>query len=264
MITLFKTLFLSCILSMSAATYANIIANDKSIDKEKIILTVAVEEIGYFPFNYTENGKVKGFSVDFLEYIEANSKYDFEFIILPWSRSLHLVTQGEVDVILALFKTPEREKVFHFIEPSYGNEANQLFSLIDNNIEFTGQLQQLKPFSIGMVRDYSYGKTFDQADYLKKLPALSEAVLLKLLLGKRTDLVISNPLIFKQLMQEQGVSSKIKAIKPYVDISPIYMAITRNRKDAVEIKRAIGKLTQQFKKSASYQTLLEKYQLNYK
>lgn len=262
--TLFKNLFLSCIFLMSTATCVNVIAHESNLDNEKIILTVAVEEIGYFPFNYAENGKIKGFSVEFLEYVEANSKYDFEFIVLPWSRALHLVTQGEVDIILALFKTPEREKAFHFIEPSYGNEANQLFSLIDNNVEFTGQLQQLKPFSIGTVRDYSYGKMFDQADYLKKLPALSEAVLLKLLIGNRTDLIIGNPLIFQQLMQEQGVSSKIKAIKPYVDISPIYMAITRNRKGATEIKQTIGKLTQQFKKSVPYQRLLEKYQLNYK
>jgi polar amino acid transport system substrate-binding protein len=28
----------------------------------KVILTVAIEEIGYFPYNYEENGEIKGFS----------------------------------------------------------------------------------------------------------------------------------------------------------------------------------------------------------
>lgn len=238
---------------------------DATLTEEgKITLTVAMEDIGYFPFYYTENGDSKGFSVDVLNFVAAHSKYQFEYVILPWPRAIHLVAEGQIDLILTLFKTSKREQIYHFIEPSYGNEINQLFTLMDNNFEFTGQLQQLTPYSIGTVREYSYGEYFDQATYLNKLPALTEEVLLKLLLSKRIDMLISNPLVFNQLILKEKMSTKVKAIDPYISLTPVYMALTKKREDSQEIKKTIGELTQKLKLSAYYQELLVKYRLNNK
>ena len=247
------------------ATFANmeLERQSTSIGGRKI-LTVVIEEVGYFPFNYTENGEIKGFSIDVLEYFEKHSKYDFEYIILPWPRALFLVNEGDVDLVLTLFKSFGREQVYHFIEPSYGFEVNQLFTLKENPIEFTGQLQQLTPYSIGTVREYSYGKSFDQADYLNKLPALTEQVLLKLLLGKRIDMLIGNPLAFDDMIMRENVEDEVKAIEPYVAMTPVHMALTRKRPDALEIKKILGKLTQQLKNSEQYQRLLQKYKLDFK
>lgn len=263
MMTPIKIIFLLYVFSFSALAHNSLKSEDDLSEKGKVILTVAIEEIGYFPFNYEENGKIKGFSVDILEYIEANSNYDFEFIALPWPRALYLVEQGKIDLILTLFKTSKREQSYHFIEPSYGNEVNQLFTLTDNTFEFDGELQQLTPYSIGTTREYSYGEDFDQASYLTKLPALTEKVLLKLLLGRRIDMAISNPLIFKRIISQGKVNSQVKAIEPYISITPVHMALTRAREDAHEIKQTIGQLTKKLKASADYQKLLAKYQLNY-
>jgi polar amino acid transport system substrate-binding protein len=230
----------------------------------KVILTVAIEEIGYFPYNYEENGEIKGFSIDVLNYFEENSKYDFEFIILPWPRALYLVEQGEVDLILTLFKNERRDKIYHFIEPSYGYEVNQLFTLKDSKLEFSGQLHQLTSYSLGTKREYSYGEKFDQANYLTKLPVLTEEVLLKLLLSERIDIAISNPYVFNQLISRYNVSNEVKAIWPYIDKTPVYLGLTKGRDDALEIKQTFGQLTEQLKASHHYQELLNKYHLNFK
>lgn len=233
-------------------------------EKEKVILTVAIEEGGYFPFNYNENGELKGFSVDVLNYIEANSIYDFEFIVLPWPRALFLTSQGRVDLVLTLFKKPEREKIYHFIEPAYGHEINQFFTLTENDFEFSGQLESLAQHSIGTVREYSYGEYFDGTNYLNKLPALTEEVLLKLLLGKRIDLLIGNPLAFNQLILKNNLHAKVIPVEPYVARTPVHMALTRKRADAQEIKDTMGELTKKLKSSEYYQMLLKKYHLNFK
>lgn len=263
MMTFIKTILFLTVLPLFVLANTNQQLDDNLLGKNKTILTVAIEEIGYFPFNYTENGEIKGFSVDILDYIEANSKYDFEFIILPWPRAIHLVAEGRIDLILTLFKNSERESKYHFIEPSYGDEINQLFTLADNKFVFNGQLQQLIPYSIGTVREYSYGEVFDEAPNLQKLPALTEEILLKLLLGKRIDMIISNPLIFNHLITKNNVGSKVKAIVPYISLTPVHMALTKNRENAQEIKKTIGQLTQQLKESPYYQELLDKYELNY-
>jgi ABC-type amino acid transport substrate-binding protein len=259
-----KTIFLLCLLPLSVLAQTGENSDDVISTENRITLTVAMEDVGYFPFYYTENGDTKGFSVEVLDYVEAHSKYDFEYIILPWPRALYLVAEGQVDIILTLFKTSKREQIYHFIEPAYGNEINQLYTLMDNKFEYSGQLQELTPYSIGTVREYSYGQYFDQASYLNKLPALTEGVLLKLLLSGRIDMIISNPLVFNQLISKENMTAKVKALDPYISITPVYMALTKKRNDAQKINKTIGELTQKLKLSPYYQVLLDKYHLNTK
>jgi len=253
-----------CILPLFILADASVEVGNTPLHNSKVTLTVAIEEIGYFPYGFEDNDKIKGFTIELLDFIEANSKYNFQFIVLPWPRILHLVEQGKVDLILTLFKNEKREKKYHYIEPAYGYEINQLFTLKGSNVEFDGRLQQLKPFTIGTKREFSYGKPFDQASYLNKLPAINEEVLLKLLLSKRIDIAISNPYIFKQLILEKKVSAKIEAIEPYVEKTPVYLGLTKNRDDSQEIKETLGQLTMQFKTSTDYKKLLNKYRLNFK
>ena len=64
-------------------------------------------------------------------------------------------------------------------------------------------------------------------------------------------------------MAKNNVSTKVKAIDPYLSLIPVYMALTKNRKDSQEINQTIGKLVQQLKVSPYYQELLDKYKLNF-
>lgn len=70
--------------------------------------------------------------------------------------------------------------------------------------------------------------------------------------------------MFHQLISKNNVSDQVTAIEPYVAKTPVYLGLTKGREDAQEIKAALGKLTVQFKASAYYQELLNKYQLNFK
>ncbi|WP_206484048.1 transporter substrate-binding domain-containing protein [Thalassotalea sp. G2M2-11] len=256
-------LLLLFVVSCPINANANITSNDSSTNQAKTILTVAISEDGYYPFYTKESNIISGFSIDVIRYMEAHSKYDFEFVFLPWPRALKFVEQGKVDIILTLFKTDIREGIYHFIEPAYANEINQLFTLTDNKINFSGQLTQLAPYTIGMLREYSYGKTFDQAQYLNKLPVLTEGILLKLLLGKRIDMLIGNPFLFNRILEERKIKDRVIGIKPYVATTPVYMAITRNRADSNELKQTLSQLIQRLKQSDDYHKLLSQYKLNF-
>ena len=258
-----KIITLLSLLPLSVFANTSLQLEDPLSQKNKKTLTVAIEKTGYFPFNYKENGKVKGFSIDVLNYISENSNYNFNFIVQPWTRGLSLVAQGKIDLILTVFKTKKRQEMFNIIEPSYGYEINQLFTLAHNNIEFSGQLQQLTPYSIGTITSYSYGEAFDQATYINKYSALSGEVLLKLLLGKRVDAIIGNPFLFERLAKKGNVSTKIKVIEPYISTTPVYIALTKERQDAKEIKQALEQLIKQLIASPYYQQLLNKYHLNF-
>jgi Zn-dependent M16 (insulinase) family peptidase len=47
-------------------------------------------------------------------------------------------------------------------------------------------------------------------------------------------------------------------------MTPVYMALTKKRKDSLAINTTLGQLTEQLKASPYYQELLNKYQLNFK
>lgn len=258
-----KIILLIYLLPLFSLANNSVKVNDNNKEKSKITLTVAIEAVDYFPYNYTEKGKIKGFSIDLLDYISENSKYDFKFITLPWARALYFLAEGKVDLVLTLFKNAKREKIYNFIEPFYGYEVNQLFTLKDKKVEFNGQLQQLTPYSIGLKSAYSYGENFDQAGYLTKVPALTEELLLKLLLAKRIDMVVANPFVFNLIISKMNVDAKIKAIKPYIALTPVYLGLTKAREDSEEITKTFGQLTEQLKASPYYQELLDKYQLNF-
>ena len=106
---LIKLILILSALPMSIFAQPNLSNNDAT-SEERVTLTVAIEEVGYFPFNYRENDELKGLSIDVLRYFEANSNYNFEFKIVPWPRALQLTSVGKLDLILTLFQTPERKK----------------------------------------------------------------------------------------------------------------------------------------------------------
>jgi polar amino acid transport system substrate-binding protein len=263
MMILITRLFLLYVIAFSAFALSNEESNDAPLTKNKVTLSVSVEREGYFPFNYEDDGKRKGFAIDILDYINANSKYNFKFVEQPWARALSHLSEGKIDLLITLFKSSEREKIYHILEPSYGFEVNQLFTLKNNNIAFDGQLQQLIPYSIGVKNAYSYGVYFDQASYLNKYPVLTESILIKMLVGDRVDAILGNPFMLNRIAKQENVSDKIKAITPYVSLTPVHLALTKKRKDSIEVKQTFEKLIKQLKSSNYYQELLDKYQLKF-
>ncbi|MCF2947494.1 transporter substrate-binding domain-containing protein [Paraglaciecola aquimarina] len=241
--------------------------NAKSVETSpkgtKTTITIATTDADYLPFKFEVDGVRQGFTIDVLDYIETHSEFDFEFIVLSWPRALHLVELGKIDLLLSLFKTKERVEKYHLIEPSYGGEISQLFTLTDNNFEFTGQLEQLTPYTVGSTRGYSSGKIFNHAEYITTFPTISEEVLLKLLVGKRIDLAITNPFTFNNLILKQNLVGKVKPIEPYITITPFYLTLSKNIPNSLLIKNRLAELLQQLMTSPEYQKLLDKYQLNY-
>jgi len=229
--------------------------------EKKIILTVGFSETDYPPYNFEKDGIYQGFTIDILNYIESKSEFSFKFIKLPWPRVLQSVKKGDVDLIATLFKTKPREGIYAFIEPAYGFEINQFVSLKNKRHQYSGDLTSLTELTIGTVREYSYGKAFDQADFLNKRAVIDEGTLVKLLLGQRVDLIIGNPMTFFHILKHEFKSESVEMLNPIVERSPVYFALTKQREDYQVIQQELEQLVIQFKQSKAYQQLFDKYHL---
>ncbi len=74
----------------------------------------------YPPFNYRENGKIKGIAVDLLREAAAlsgNTIPDNNIILLPWSRSYRSALLKENSGLFSTTRTPHREDLFQWVGP---------------------------------------------------------------------------------------------------------------------------------------------------
>ncbi|MBF0107950.1 MAG: response regulator [Magnetococcales bacterium] len=63
---------------------------------------------------YTATNKAQGFYVDILEYVATEEQWRIDYVFGSWSRLLEHLADGEIDLVVAIAHTEERDKTFDF------------------------------------------------------------------------------------------------------------------------------------------------------
>ncbi|MDO9520541.1 MAG: transporter substrate-binding domain-containing protein [Pseudohongiella sp.] len=93
------------------------------------IIRVCVDETGFPPFSYDlpENrGRVVGFNVDLLTMILDDAGVRAEYQMIPWRRCLAMAESGEVDVLLDVQDSAERQRLLLIPASHYETRAAML------------------------------------------------------------------------------------------------------------------------------------------
>ena len=105
-------LFLAALISVAPILAASAPALAQSPDR----LIYLTEE--YYPFNYSENGQVKGLSVDVLHMVWERLHLQEQSIeVLPWARAYELASHQPGTVLFTVARTPERAALFRWAGP---------------------------------------------------------------------------------------------------------------------------------------------------
>lgn len=113
-------------------------------------LKVVGEE--YAPYSYLEDGKAVGISVDLIEALTADSKYPVnrsEITLLPWEEAYHATMNGSNTLLLAVYRTPERETDLQWAGP-FANDSSAVFIGNDSTITIPSTAD-LKKIRVGVV-----------------------------------------------------------------------------------------------------------------
>lgn len=130
-------------------------------------LTFVTEE--YPPFNYIEDGVVKGISVDILlgVFEEMGTPVARDQIrVLPWNIAYDTALSQKNTVLLTTIRSPEREDLFKWAGP-FVSVAFALFGELDEEYAISTS-KDLKNYRIGVVKD-------DYAGILLKENGVSES-----------------------------------------------------------------------------------------
>jgi polar amino acid transport system substrate-binding protein len=106
------------------------------------------------PYNYQENGTLKGMSIDLLEAIteKTGRKVTREKIhLVPWTEAYQTGLTRNNTVLLSTARLPERENSFKWAGP-IDSYSTVLFARPDRHINLTGP-ENLTKYRIGVIRD---------------------------------------------------------------------------------------------------------------
>lgn len=216
----------------------------------------------WYPYTYQYKGYAYGLEIEIFKAVMKSMDLDYEFRAHPWARCLHSLKTGEADVLISLLKTREREKYTYYPKNYISISRTVFFTTTHNKLKFNGSYEELKGYSIGVVRGFSYGDAFDSAKYLKKDPANNTELLIKKLLIGRNHLAAENQIVVSALAHNMGVDDKIRFLGTPIHTKRLYVGFSKI-KGLKQMCENFSESLGRFKKSRLYRSILKKYGLSY-
>lgn len=172
-------------------------------------LMMVTEE--FKPFNYIEQGKLTGYSVEVARALVERSGITYSLAAYPWARAYRMAQQLPNVLIFSLARTPAREKQFQWIAPLARRQV-YLYQLSKRNDIEVRSLNDLARYITSVNRDDIAHTQLAQMGLAQKgrLDLTNNALsgLNKLLVG-RVDLIVGNPHSIGALCASAGVSESV-------------------------------------------------------
>ncbi len=170
-ITLCIVLFLLC--------FSKIQVLGKEEVKEKEVIRIGY--VGYEGFLTQDiDGNYVGYGIEFLEEIATYTGWEYEFVYGTIEGHMNNLRTGEVDFLMQIQKTPEREVDFVFSEYIVGTEENLLYVRSDEERYYYSDYEHYNGIKIACVAEsyqeawlevFAEKKGFVYEAYVKSSPA---------------------------------------------------------------------------------------------
>lgn len=245
--------------ALSALLFAMLIAGAPPVlagDTVKIL----TEE--FPPYNFSDHGKLTGFSTEVVEAVLKEIKAAGHFQSLPWARAYETARDTENVLIYSIGRTKEREKLFKWVGV-VAPTSYYLFSLSGKNVKLD-HLDEAKKYQIGTVNE-DVGEQFLVSKGFVKGQNLQSSVKYEFnyekLKAGRVDLWIMPELVAYYLARQAG-DDPAKVLLPAYSITELgsdgyYIAFGAKTSDAVVGRFRKG--LEAIKKNGTYDALKKKW-----
>lgn len=120
------------------------------------VLKIATSE--YPPFEYQENGIIKGRDADTVRRVVTAMGYQPEITLLPWIRAEARVSSGKADMIFSLTRSEARDRQYYFTDPI--NTVQDVLYKRNNHDLRWQHYDDLSGLRVGVSASYSYEPDF--------------------------------------------------------------------------------------------------------
>lgn len=214
------------------------------------------------PYYFAENEQPPtGLAIDLLRPVLQQLGWQLQIVVCPFPRCLKLLERGEVDVMPGLLRNQERELFIHFVEPPMMSFHSSFvfYARPDNPTPLTNE-QQLQGHSIAVMRNAVYYSGFQQIPQLNKIPVVSEAKALEMVLQKRVDYTIMVEETASGAFHTAGIAETELIKQPFSVASDIlgYFGFSKHSPNAKYLPQLEHAMSEQ-QKIGLYQRMWQRY-----
>nr|WP_275425517.1 transporter substrate-binding domain-containing protein [Saliniradius amylolyticus] len=184
---------------------------------------------------------------------------NLKLLFIPWARAIQMVKNGEADGIVGIYPTKQRKQYLTFSDPVFV-EQNALYARTDDLVRFA-HIDDLKPYSIGVVRDAANGEPFDSATQLNKVLLTSNQQSIDMLLLNRIDLLAGPERVIEYLLSTQFPERQQELVRltPIIGRKALSVAIRQQYPDAKAFMQQFNEHLAALKQDGSYDRIIKEH-----
>jgi len=210
------------------------------------------------PYNYVENGELKGFSTEIVKAILKELNAGYEIQLLSGARGEKLLLEGTHVMVFSLFRTAERENHYKWIGPIardsvyfYKKKDN---SLVIQTLEDAKNVKRVACRHKGLVLSVLEKEGFTNLDRTTK----PDRIINKVVTGIADLSVSETPLGVKYWLRKAGLPTDTLEQTPVKLVEfPLYIACSKDISD--EVIKQWQEALERIKASAAYSKIYNKY-----
>ncbi|MBI3346651.1 MAG: transporter substrate-binding domain-containing protein [Burkholderiales bacterium] len=177
-------------------------------------------------FEGSEGQPPKGLAVDLLGQLFGDVRCEW----LPWPRAQLMLEQGEADILVGPYRTPEREARMLFSVRSFYSDAMVWYARRGDEGRWTGEFSELAQTPVAAVRGWAYGSRFErmktgmgQLTWVQNVEAG-----LQMLVKRRVELFAANDRNCQPALQRLALTDAVARCSPPLDVLHGHMAFGRS------------------------------------
>lgn len=152
----------------------------------------------------TPDGSFDGIDVELMRELCGRMGLQLTMLKAPFNRALAMLEEGTMDMGSSLQRRPEREKVYHYIEPPYITGSDKVFYVLREEGAVVARYADLEGLRIGVIPGTKYFPEFDRDEALTKVPCRDYEQLYSMLTERRLDAFVYTSSVGDYLMKKAG------------------------------------------------------------
>ena len=169
-----------------------------------------------------------GMGPEILRVLAPQLGQPLHFDLFPWARAQSMVAQGQADLLVGPYKSPERLTLFSFCERPFYVDQMVFFTRANAVFEWNGDYAALRGKRIVAINGWAYGDEFDSARRLMNISLTNsvEAALAMLSHG-RVDLFATNRRNTEPVIPLLALEGKVEALSRIIALQRGYFAFPK-------------------------------------
>lgn len=180
----------------------------------------------------------EGLAIELLNRMSHQLNFTYDVNFYPLIRAVDLVRRGRADAFIGIYYSKTRAEFMDYSEIALFQDEMKLFSAVNANFNWQGDIEQLKNKRIALVRGGAYGAMLNkirQEMHIIEVNSVNQQF--NLLAKGRVDLIAYNGRTAPLILAKLKMTDKITSHLPALNIRRGYFAFSKHSKNREILKK---------------------------